>query len=210
MRTTGKGIEVLEWALNQALAADPEVREELEEMDGVRVRIAVAPLLRPLDLTFVGSRIEVSRPQDAGDGYDVDVALAGSTSALAAFLLRSNAPDTLPPGISVKGDLALAVRLARLVRRYRFDWEENLSRYLGDAGAHETARLVRGAGRFGLSTADLLARDVAEYLSEESGLVAGEAALARFCAAVDELRDDVERLEARIARLALRTEEGRS
>ena len=210
MCTNENGLGVLEWALNRALAADPEVREELEELGGVRVRIAVPPLLRAIDLTFVGSRIEVGRPQDAGDGYDVDVALAGSVPALAAFLLRGNAPDSLPPGISIKGDLALAARLARLARRYRFDWEENLSRYLGDAGAHETARLVRGAGRFGLSVADLLARDVAEYLSEESGLVASEAALARFCAAVDELRDDVERLEARIAGLVRRTEEGRA
>lgn len=209
MHTTGSGLGLLEWALNRALAADPEVHERLGEVEGARVRIVVAPLLRPLELAFVGNRMEVSWPEDAEDEDGVDVTISGSGPALAAFLLEPNARDSLPPGVRIRGDLSLAMRLARLARCYRFDWEELLSRYLGDAGAHATARHVRAAGRWGRSAADTLARDVAEYLSEESGLVAGTAALGRFCDAVDELRDDVERLEARISRLLRRAEEGR-
>ena len=209
MRTTETGLGLLEWALNRALAADPEVQERLEEVEGARVRIVVLPLSRPIEVAFSGNRIEVSRPEDSEDEEGAGVVISGSGSALAAFLLERGARDSLPPGLSVRGDLALATRLVRLARCYRFDWEEVLSRYLGDAAAHETARLSRAAGRWGLAAADTLARDVAEYLSEESGLVAGTAALARFCDAVDELRDDVERLEARIAGLLRREEEGR-
>ena len=217
MHTTGSGLGLLEWALNRVLAADPEVHERLGEVEGARVRIVVTPLLRPLELAFVRNRMEVSWPANAededededGDGDGVDVTISGSGPALAAFLLEPDARNSLPPGVSVKGDLSLAMRLGRLARCYRFDWEELLSRYLGDAGAHETARHARAAGRWGLGAADTLARDVAEYLSEESGLVAGGAALGRFCDAVDELRDDVERLEARITGLLRRAEEER-
>ena len=207
MRTANTGLGVLEWALNRALAADPEVHERLEEVEGARVRIVLAPLPRPLDLAVVGNRIEVKEPEDSED--EVDVTISGSGPALAAFLLGRDARNPLPPGVGIRGDLALATRLGRLARYYRFDWEELLSRYLGDAGAHETARFARAAGRWRRGAADLLARDVAEYLSEESALVASTAALGRFCDAVDALRDDVERLEARIAGLARRAEEGR-
>ena len=84
----------------------------------------------------------------------MDVTISGSGPALAAFLVGRDARDSLPPGVGIRGDLALATRLGRLARCYRFDWEELLSRYLGDAGAHESARIARAAGRFGLGAAE--------------------------------------------------------
>lgn len=209
MHTTGTGLGLLQWALNRALAADPEVQERLEEVEGARVRIVLEPLEQPLELRFVGNRIEVRRPENTEEGDGVDVTISGSGPALAAFLIGRDARDSLPPGVGIRGDLALATRLGRLARSYRLDWEEILSHYLGDAGAHETARIARAAGRWRRGAGETLARDVAEYLSEESAIVAGRAALERFCDAVDELRDDVERLEARIASLLRRAEEGR-
>ena len=212
MRTTRAPPGLLEWALNRALAADPEVHERLGEVEGARIRVVIQPFLRPLEFAVMGTRIAVLGPDEAQDeeGEGADVTISGSAPALGAFLLGRDGRDALPPGISVRGDLALAQRLSRLARCYRFDWEEVLSRYLGDTAAHEAARQVRAAGRWSLSAADILSRDVAEYLSEESEMVASAAALGRFCEAVDEMRDDVERLEARIAMLLGRIEEDRA
>jgi ubiquinone biosynthesis protein UbiJ len=47
-----------------------------------------------------------------------------------------------------------------------------------------------------------VARSVGEYLTEERAVVPGREALHVFAAAVDELRDDTQRLEKRIQRLA--------
>ncbi len=208
MHRTGTGLGLLEWTLNRVLAADPETSERLEEVEGARIHIVVEPLARPLELVVAGSRIEVVGPGSSEAGDEPDLTISGSGPALAAFLLGRDARSSIPPGVGIRGDVALASRLGRLARSYRFDWEEILSRYLGDAGAHEAARHLRAAGRYGRDSADILARDVAEYLSEESAMVAGAAALERFCDGVDELRDDVERLEARIAGLSRRVEEG--
>ena len=211
MGATGSALGLLEWAMNRVLAADAEVRDRLVEVERARIRIVVEPWLRPIDVEVRGTRVAVISPEasQGEDENDPDVTISGSVPALAAFLLRPGTRQALPRGISVRGDLELARRLGRLARCYRFDWEESLSRCLGDVGAHEAARRARAAGRWSRNAAGILSRDVAEYLSEESDMVAGEAVLGRFCDAVDEVRDDVERLEARIAALLRRVEEGR-
>lgn len=212
MSATGAAQDLLEWAINRALAADPEVRERLGEIEGAHIRIVSEPTPGVLDLAVRGHRVVLSRPEGTrGDGREgPDLIVSGALPALARLLApRGTRDDALPPGVTVSGDLALARRLRRLARSYRFDGEEVLSRYLGDAGAHEAARRARAAARWARGVADTLSRDVAEYLVEESATVAGAPALGSFFDAVDELRDDVERLEARIAALARRVEEER-
>ena len=210
MNVAESALGMLEWAINRALGADPEVREFLEEIEGDRIRIVSEPVPGTLDIAVRGQRVMVSRP-DGPEGEDAetaDVTIRGSLPALARLLSRRDATDdAMPEGVSVSGDLSIARHLRRLARSYRFDWEEVLSRYLGDAGAHEAARGARAAGRWTCGAAGTLSRDLAEYLVEESALVAGTPALVRFCDAVDEVRDDVERLEARIAALSRRREE---
>ena len=209
MNTTGSALGVLEWVMNRALAADPEVHERLDELEGARIRIVSEPFPRPLDVAVRGHRLAVRIPEEAGRAEEegADVTISGSPPALARLVAGLDAPDRLPAGVTISGDLALAQRLQRLARCYRFDWEEVLSRCFGDAGAHEVARQARAAGRFALGAADTLSRDVVEYLIEERSVVAGASRLERFFDAVDELRDDVDRLEVRIAALFRRTEE---
>ena len=210
MNATGSALGVLEWAMNRVLAADPEVHERLGELEGARIRIISEPFPRPLDIAVLGHRLAVRVPEEGGGegGEGAEVTISGSPPALARLLSGLDAPEGLPAGVTISGDLALARHLRRLARCYRFDWEEVLSRYLGDAGAHEVARQARAAGRFALGAADTLSRDVVEYLIEERAMVAGASRLGPFFDAVDELRDDVDRLEARVAALFRRTEAG--
>ena len=206
MSVTELAAALLEGAVNRALAADPEVREQFHEVEGARVRIDSDLFPYPLDIVL-GPRLRVLDPEaaDREDGGCADVTISGSVLALARLASRNATPDALPEGVTVSGDLGLARRLHRLIRRYRFDWEEALSRCLGDAAAHEAARQAGSARRWARSAAESLSRDVAEYLVEERCMVAGASMLGRFFDAVDELRDDVERLEARVAEVSRRT-----
>jgi ubiquinone biosynthesis protein UbiJ len=81
------------------------------------------------------------------------------------------------------------------------DWEEHLSRLVGDIAAHRIAGLVNGLRNWGKTAADNLADDVGEYLQEESRDVVSGAEMGVFYQRVDKLRDDTERLKARIDRL---------
>ena len=86
------------------------------------------------------------------------------------------------------------------------DWEEQLSRLSGDVLAHRLGTMVRGALDWGRRAKQSLERDVAEYLREETGLNPRQDEVESFVAGVDVLREAVDRLEARLERLARNTE----
>ena len=196
--------ETLEWALNRVLAADSETAEQLGALAGARIRIAPEPFPRPVDIVVRhrGVSVHLSGEEPGEEGAAPDLTLSGPPLALARFALWPGSPEALPEQVTLRGDIVLARRLRQLVRRYRFDGEEWLSRYLGDVAAHEAARHARKAGEWTRGAVESLSQDLGEYLVEESRMVAEAHELARFADAVDRLRDDVERLEARVAALS--------
>jgi ubiquinone biosynthesis protein UbiJ len=72
---------------------------------------------------------------------------------------------------------------------------------VGDIAAHRIAGLVNDLRKWSKSAADNFADDVGEYLQEESRDVLSGAEMEIFYQQVDKLRDDTERLKARIDRL---------
>jgi ubiquinone biosynthesis protein UbiJ len=84
------------------------------------------------------------------------------------------------------------------------DWEEQLSRVVGDVAAHQVGNVVRSAMAWGKQALDTLGRDAAEYFQEESEDLVRPAEVSEFLDQVDVLRDDAERLAARVNRLEQR------
>ena len=72
---------------------------------------------------------------------------------------------------------------------------------MGDPLAHEAGRALRGFRSWADRARRSLGRSFAEYLTEESRDLAGDAELAAFSADVDALALAVERAEARLQML---------
>ena len=66
---------------------------------------------------------------------------------------------------------------------------------------------MRAAGRWGRQSADNLSLDLKEYLQEEARLLPSRYEIEEFLDQADTLRDDVERLAARVERLSRRSGE---
>ncbi|HXF67524.1 MAG TPA: sterol-binding protein [Burkholderiales bacterium] len=111
--------------------------------------------------------------------------------------------------VEAAGDAELAAVVNRLARELDWDLEEDLSRWFGDVAAHRMAETGRSLKRWGEATLEHLGRTLAEYWTEEAPLIAGAREVREFGHAVDELRDAVARLEARIARLSGERAHGR-
>ena len=103
--------------------------------------------------------------------------------------------------MSLRGDIALATRLQQIAAKLDIDFEEAFARHLGDAPAHELVRAMRGFGGWLSGTGTALLEDASEYLRHEAAITPRRAEVDRFVNDVDDLRDDAERLEARVARL---------
>ncbi len=131
-----------------------------------------------------------------------DAAPAVTLTLTPGLLLRAAAQDdTVWRDIGVDGDTAFGNVIFQLWRHLRWDAEEDLSKIFGDIAAHRMAESGRTLQRWAQMSGDNLARSFTEYWTEEQPLVAARTDVARFNADVDQLRDDVARLEKRIAGL---------
>jgi len=103
--------------------------------------------------------------------------------------------------IEMQGDAELAQEVSFLARNLSWDFEEDLSKVVGDIAAHRIAGAARGLSRWGRDAALRTAQGAAEYWTEESPLIASRVKVDSFVREVAELRDAVERLEKRVERL---------
>jgi ubiquinone biosynthesis protein UbiJ len=117
-------------------------------------------------------------------------------------LFRSPPENTLRSGsIRIEGDAEVAQAFRDLLQAAQPDFEEELSRAIGDVAAHQVGQLTRGMLQFGKRVATTFAQNVSEYLQEESRDVVTRVEADEFNEAVDRFRDDVERAAARLQRL---------
>jgi len=191
-------LAAFEGALNAVLALDPEGAARLARIQG-RVLL--------LQLAGFGTRIYVI-PSDSGlllhSAYDAppDCTVRGSPAALLRMVLSEHREDSVFQGaVTIEGDNAVAQALGEVLRGLDVDWEEQLSRLVGDTLAHRIGVGARAGERWAERSADSFAQDLREYLKEEARLLPTDDEMRGFLDGVDTLRDDVERLAARVARL---------
>jgi ubiquinone biosynthesis protein UbiJ len=103
--------------------------------------------------------------------------------------------------IDIQGDMELGRAFQGLLRSIDVDWEEQLSRITGDVVAHQFGRSLRRSLAWGQKAADTLVMNISEYLQQESRDLPPRPVVEQFMGAVDTLRADTDRLEARIGRL---------
>ena len=179
--------------LNHLLEPAPWARERLAPFAGRTWRVTLAPLS---DLTFVVATSGTLEASDATPEPDLVVAL--TPAALPALARRD---ESVLREMTFSGDAELAAALQFLARHLEWDVEEDLSRVVGDVAAHRIAGGARDFLAWQREAALRLGQNVAEYLTEEAGVIAAPADVSAFARAVDDLRDAVERLEKRIDRL---------
>ena len=192
----------LEAALNRALALDPEAGAGLRGLDGLRIALHVAAPSLALQVTVAGDRLRVG-PVEAGNEADLAVrSTLGGLIAQLPFFRNDNAP---PVGkLRIEGDADLARRLQRLAERFDPDWQQPFTSVFGDVLGVQIANALRAGLRHARDAGGSFAANAAEYVTEESRDVVGRDELNAFHDDVDTLRDDAERIAARVARLVSR------
>jgi ubiquinone biosynthesis protein UbiJ len=179
-------------ALNHVLRSAPLAMERLRKYAGRTVAFHVGPATLAFTIQTTG---EVAAAV-AGAAHDLDVRV--SPFALPRLAVHD---DAALREIDMQGDMELAQEISFLARNLTWDFEEDLSRVVGDIAAHRVVSAARGASAWGRDAGVRLAQGAAEYWTEESPLIASRVKVDSFMNAVAELRDAVERLEKRLERL---------
>lgn len=195
----------LQAALNRLLALDPDTPAALRGLEGRRIEVALEAPALALAVTVTDGALCVGPPQAAGSegGGEPDLAVRGRLGGFLAQVpwLREAASRAPSGRLRISGDAELAQHLQKLAASFDPDWERPFAEAFGEVLGAALAKALRAALRGGRKAAAGLARDAAEFLTEEVREVAAKTDLERFGEDVDTLRDDVERLAARIAHL---------
>lgn len=196
---TGRIIKKFETLLNRTLQLDPGTQERLTRLSG-----------KALSLEFINTGLVLYIIPDM-EGVrlytdysgQVNVSIRGSPVNLAAYLMSSSGKGEGFTGrLEIIGDVGLAQDFQSIIKEVDLDWEEFLSRWLGDTLVHKMGNMVRDTINFARDTKRTLELDVSEYLRYEKEILPEQSEVDEYIAAIDELRNDTERLKLRVNRLA--------
>jgi ubiquinone biosynthesis protein UbiJ len=189
----------LENVLNRGLPRSPRAQQLCAELAGRRV--AVAPFSEGLHVvvesTGVSLKLNRVRAETLASAPPDATIIGGPLSLLA---LSGSTPEAVIQrgDVQVTGDAELAQKFRELALLLRPDFEEELSLVLGDVPAHQVGRAARGLFEWTQRAASTTVRNVAEYLAHERRDAVPLSEADQFLRGVDSLREDVDRLAARI------------
>jgi ubiquinone biosynthesis protein UbiJ len=179
--------------INHLLRGAGWARDALKPFAGRTARFEVAPFALSLTVLENGETAPAAAAAEP----------AATIRLTPGLLLRLSAHDeTAWREIEVAGDAEFIAAINQVARNLRWDVEEDLSRVFGDVAAHRMAQSGRTLQRWGEQAVENTGRSFAEYWTEEQPLIASRHDLDGFNRAVDQLRDDVARLEKRLEQAA--------
>ncbi len=183
--------------LNEAIAELTPARELCRDLDGTVATVRLRHTALAVTFRIGAGAVAI----ESGAAEEPDIAITGSLAALAR-MATSGEPDAVRDGsVELLGDAETAAAFQQLLAYARPDPEEQLSRLVGDTAAHSAGQFARRVGTWARNARSTMTANLREYLQEEGRDVPSRWEADRFARDVDTLRDDVERLAARIQRL---------
>lgn len=196
MSTRDLALESLESSINALLKLDPVACKRLARHHG---RIIGIHLRGPeITLYFIPDQQGCLQLFGHIEG-EPDALLSGSPLDLLRSGDKEQGSRQLFAGrVTISGDTGLAHDFGATLGGLDIDGEEQLSRFTGDILAHQIGNAARKAAHWAMSTGSRLEADLGEYLTEEARLLPHPLEVEDFISQVDTLREDTDRLEARI------------
>ena len=122
--------------LNHVLASEPQAMQRLARQKGQRIALVWQNMQLQLQPTAAGLLERADF-----EGFDLRLTVTESTPmTLASALIRGEKPK-----VRIEGDVQLAAEVNWLIDNVRWDAEEDLARWFGDAPAHTLMALGRQA-----------------------------------------------------------------
>ncbi len=202
---------LLERATHRAGAESPRAVSLLRSLAGRRlaVRVQGTPLrfavdstgetLRLTDLSNTGIPNAADSDSPTVPATPADATLSGAPVSLLALAGPDPQAVINRGDVTIGGDAEIAQQFRELGMLLRPDLEVALSRLIGRSAAHVTMRGLRAAIDGSRDRARTLTQNLADYLAHERRDLVSQAEAEHFLRGVDEMRERLDRLEARIA-----------
>ena len=189
-------LKPLAFALNTALAQDPETQVKLAQFEQRCIAIDIVDFKQTINIFIDGQKIQLN----INNEHIADLTISGKAIALAKL---GQHPDNLfSADIDIHGNVQFAKQLQDLLEGFDFDWEAQLAKVTGDTLAYPLAQGLRHTASWLKNTHQSMQENIAEYLREESRILPDKSEINDYLNNIDTLRADLDRLEARINKVA--------
>lgn len=183
--------------LNRNIAERTRARELCARLDGGTIAIRVRD--SALAMYFEINDEVIALAADSEE--EPDVVICGSLVTLARMAASGDESALRAGELDLTGDAKTASTFQELLAYARPDIEEELSGLIGDVAAHRLGEIARGIGSWTREARATMGANIREYLQEESRYAPSRYEVERFAKDLHTLRDDVDRIEARMNRL---------
>jgi ubiquinone biosynthesis protein UbiJ len=113
--------------------------------------------------------------------------------------MRGDGPSVASrAGVQIRGDAEVANLFRQLFAAAKPDFEEELSRWIGDMPARRLSQVARSVRSWARRTRRTAGENIAEYLQEEGRDLVSKPEHEEFLHGVDTVREAADRIEARL------------
>jgi ubiquinone biosynthesis protein UbiJ len=179
-------------ALNHLVQGESWAQSRLVGHSGAQVQIDSGPLALRLGIDERGLF------QVGDKALEADVCISLPSDVPFRFIFER---DSVFSSVKLGGSADIAESLAFVLRNLRWDAEADLAQLVGDIPARRLAHFAQTLAQAIQNALGRAAENFSEYAVEESGMLTAKRDIAQFGHAVNDLRDDLARLEKRISRL---------
>ncbi|OGT14861.1 MAG: hypothetical protein A3B69_00400, partial [Gammaproteobacteria bacterium RIFCSPHIGHO2_02_FULL_38_33] len=186
----------IEKLVNLYLTRDPEVTLRLRKFDGQSLRVNLIDIEKFFFITFDSGKVRFFEVLESVP----QVTIAGRVFSLLQLLLNKEAGPGIVSefGIQIQGDLFFLQELKEVFYLMEIDWEDVLSPYLGDFFSQRLGLAVKKIKNVFYKNMKLFKKDFSLYIQEELMLFPPLEEVHDWYDEVWALRDDVERIEAKL------------
>lgn len=190
---------IVETVINRYLALDPEMLDKMAAFSGKVIKLEIIGISTALYMLPDSNGMQIRTEHDG----EADTILRGTPISLFKMGLVSNAATLLLKGdVEISGDTRLGHQFKNVFSQMDIDWSEPLAELVGDTLAYQIQQSGKKITGWGKDIFESATMSFSEYLQEESRDAVTETELNVFNADVDQLRNDVDRLQAKINALS--------
>lgn len=196
-------LAALEDMLNKALDLDPATRLQLNQHIGRSILVNVQfPHLSILVFLDEG-KVRLT-PAEDHLSHEANATVTASSFDLIKQALNKEQVIS-QSGLHLEGDVFFLHELQKISHQIDIDWEFGLSQFVGDISASQIGQGVRSLFDFAKQAANAFLNNSSQFLREDAQILPKKWQVDDYIEEVQELRTDIERLEARITLLQQRS-----
>ena len=187
----------MEPALNKALSFDPDIETKLQKLDGKSFSLELTDIKLAMNLRVLNRKLLISTNTEGFDCLvrtSLDEVRNLSDASVLTKLIKQDK-------LELEGDLSVAQGFSGLIVENQIDWQEFLSKYLGDGLSHKvSSHLINFSNLIKRKSLDM-DYTLASALTDELRVTPDKIEIEQFIQDVDKLTGGAEKLIQQVNQL---------